>query len=250
MQTSNKLLLGGFIAALLSFVLFVSILRANIFPVNIINGNGIIQEKELHLEAFDAIINHSDITVNLSQGTPQASIKMDANLLPLLKIEVVNHQLQIIPSSSDKIKSNNALEMTIQIPEITHLEQTAAGKIQAASAIITEQLTVIAKGAGDIILEQIDAPQLQATARDASLMVLKGTSQTFTSESTGSARLHAEKLSTQNVQFDCKDAARLRLKVAKQLNGKVSNAGSVTYTGNPKLDVEESEAGSISQWKK
>ena len=146
-------------------------------------------------------------------------IEADDNILPLIKTEV--HDGVLTVSSDQSYNSSKAVILRIGVPELNEVISRGAGEVDISDA------------AGEKLrLESMGAASFEATGKVKSVEI----------SSTGAGKIDAGKLQAENAKVDVTGAASVEVYASDQLDVKVSGAGSVEYSGNPKT-VNKSVAG-------
>jgi hypothetical protein len=185
-----------------------------------IAGSGNRKTEKRDLKSFKAIDAKGAYEIKVTCQKPASfEIEADDNILPLIKTEV--HDGVLTVSSDQSYNSSKAVILRIGVPELNEVISRGAGEVDISDA------------AGEKLrLESMGAASFEATGKVKSVEI----------SSTGAGKIDAGKLQAENAKVDVTGAASVEVYASDQLDVKVSGAGSVEYSGNPKT-VNKSVAG-------
>jgi hypothetical protein len=185
-----------------------------------IAGSGVRKSEKRDLKSFKAIDAKGAYEINVTCQKPASfEIEADDNILPLIKTEV--HDGVLIVSSDESYNSAKAVVLRITLPELTEAISRGAGQINISDA------------AGEKLrLESLGAATVDAAGKVKSVEI----------SSTGAGKIDTVNLQAEKAKVDVTGAASVEVYASDQLDVKVSGAGNVEYSGNPKV-VNKSVAG-------
>jgi hypothetical protein len=101
------------------------------------------------------------------------------------------------------------------------------------------------EGASDILLEDLDAEELELDLQGASDLEATGTVDRLTASIQGAGDADLSELSVRTATVEAQGAADVELNVSEQLNVTVQGAGDVSYRGSPEVESEIEGAGDL-----
>jgi len=206
----------------LVFVLIVTglVLPACKFHGHGISGSGVRKSEKRDLKPFKAIDTTGAYKIDVTcQKTSSFEIEADDNLLPLIKTDVLDGILVV--SSDQRINASKPVVLRVSLPELSSVTSRGAGEIKITDA------------AGD---------SLKIESTGAASVYANGKVKTVTISSTGAGEVDTTNLKAEKATVEVKGAANIDTYATEQLDVTVAGAGSVTYSGNPKV-VHKSVSG-------
>ena len=146
-------------------------------------------------------------------------IEADDNILPLIRTEVRDGTLYV--SSEKSYNSSRPVTLRITLPDLTRVRTHGAGKVNIAE-VSNDSLEIQSTGAADI----------EAAGKTKKVEL----------ESTGAGKIDTSNLRAEKASVVVTGAASVDVFASEQLDVKVSGAGHVTYSGDPKV-VNKSVSG-------
>ena len=178
-----------------------------------VRGSGNRKTETRDLKSFKAIDTTGAYTIDITCQKPVSlEIETDDNLLPLVKTEVRDGILFV--SSDQDLSPTKTISLRISVPELSAVTSRGAGKVNITDA------------AGDNLkLESLGAASVDATGKVKSAII----------SSTGAGKIDTTKLLAEKATVNVTGAAAVDVYASEQLDVTVSGAGSVNYSGNPKV---------------
>ena len=206
--------------SLIALLVVVAAVAACKFGSRGIAGSGVRKIEQRELKPFKAIDAKGAYEMTVACQKPASfEIEADDNILPLIKTEV--HDGVLIVSNDESYHSSKAVILRIGVPDLNEVISRGAGEINI-SDVAGEKLR----------LESLGAASFDATGKVKSVEI----------SSTGAGKIDAANLKAEKAKVDVTGAASVDVYASEQLDVKVSGAGSVEYSGNPKA-VNKSVAG-------
>jgi hypothetical protein len=189
-------------------------------------GSGVIKTEKRTVPAFTAVDASGAFEIDIvCQKETSLELEGDDNLLPLVKTEVRGGTLYLKPEKSFSVKK--ALRVRIAAPNIESLSSSGASSFNV-SDVKNEKLKIDTSGASNINLS--------------------GETKTLDMDMSGASKVNTEDLHAARVTISMSGAGKANVYASEELNAKVSGAGSVTYSGDPKVvHPEVSGVGSVSK---
>jgi Putative auto-transporter adhesin, head GIN domain len=101
------------------------------------------------------------------------------------------------------------------------------------------------EGSGDVLLEDLDAQDLELDLQGAADLEASGTVDRLTASIQGAGDADLSDLSVRTATVEAQGAADVELNVSEQLNVTVQGAGDVSYRGDPVVESEVEGAGDL-----
>jgi hypothetical protein len=246
MKTSNKLLLGFLSLILAGIVVFGIFARVNL-DRGTIKGNGKTSTVSRNLPSFTKVHTKGRLTVFLSQGgNTQLKINADENLIPLVKSEVENGELEL--RLTKKIGSGEKVEVYLTADSnLNEIEIEGRSQLETPSEISGDKLTVktTAGGRGKL---QVKYRELFNESHAGGNLTLLGVSNIATFIFTSGGVLNAEELTVDEAKAEGSSGALAHINVKKELDIEVSSGANLSYKGNARIgDIQQSSGGSVSR---
>ena len=159
-------------------------------------------------QPFTRVSVQQSITLYVSQGkTEGITVEADDNIIPYIKTEIKNGQLNIFLDPEVIVRGYTAMNVSVSMPIITDINVAAAGRLEGSSPFTVNKLEIVASGA----VEQFDL------------------------EMSSAATLKAWELRVKNCDAEISGAAKAEVSISGQLEAEISSAGILIYDGNPRI---------------
>jgi len=190
-----------------------------------VRGSGTRKTEARELKAFKTIDTTGSFEINITAQKPASfEIEADDNIVPLIKTEVRGDTLFVTTEQS--INPSRSVRLRVTLPELAAVTSRGAGEINIVDA-----------NSDSLKLESLGAASIEAA----------GKAKTVTISSTGAGKVDAGNLIAEKANVDVKGAASVEVNASEQLDVTVAGAGSVQYSGNPKVvNKHVSGIGSVS----
>jgi hypothetical protein len=191
-----------------------------------IRGSGVRKSEKRDLKSFRTIDTTGAFEIDVTCQKP-ASFEMEAddNILPLIKTEVRDGILFV--NSDERYSSSKPVTLRINLPDLAGVTSRGAGEINIVDA-----------NSDNLRIESMGAASVDATGKAKSVAI----------SSTGAGKIDAANLKAEKAKVDVTGAASVDVYASEQLDVTVSGAGSVSYSGNPKVvNKNVSGIGSVSK---
>jgi len=206
-------------------------------------GSGNVGTREREVPEFNRIHLKGTGRVILDWGDmTTVSIKTDDNILPLIKTEVKGNILEISHESFSL--SPTTLEFYITVKELKGLSISGSGDAVGQSLFTMEELEIVIKGSGDMIL-MVDASRLIAEISGSGSMDLTGEAQDFRASIRGSGDIRASNLETNHAVVSIAGSGNCHLHASESLRAEISGSGDVIYAGRPRVESHIRGSGTV-----
>ncbi|HNY02261.1 MAG TPA: head GIN domain-containing protein [Bacteroidales bacterium] len=209
-----------------------------------VHGDGNVLKETRKVPSFDAIDVSGAFDIVLRQGaTEEVVVEADANLLPVIRTEVVGGTLVI--ETRKPVHHVTTMKAYITVKNLKHIEASGAVDMETEGQISVPELSIDASGASDSKLE-IATQKLALDCSGASKIHFKGSATNLSMDLSGASDIFAYELLTESCDIEISGAGNAQLNVSKKIRASISGAGSVKYKGSPTdINQDVSGAGSI-----
>jgi hypothetical protein len=204
-----------------------------------------IAQKTRTVGEFTGIESSSNFEIILTEGEP-GTLTIDAKdeIEPLIKTEVQNGILHFSYVKS-KMQMDSSPKITLQVKNLKSIEVSGVSTVKGTNQIIADKIKLDISGAGEIEMD-IKANKISVDQSGAGNVNLKGSTNVLKSDISGAGNLKAADLVSDTVSIKISGAGAAKVHAVKSLEGDVSGAGSIHYTGNPEIkNVKVSGIGSV-----
>ena len=186
-------------------------------------------------QPFTRVSVQQSITLYISQGkTEGITVEADDNIIPYIKTEIKNGQLNIFLDPEVIVRGYTAMNVSVSMPIITDINVAAAGRLEGSSPFTVNKLEIVASGAGSVKLE-VKGSEVDVEASGAARLELKGEVEQFDLEMSSAATLKGWELRVKNCDAEISGAAKAEVSISGQLEAEISSAGILIYDGNPRI---------------
>ncbi len=210
--------------------LMITISQTSLFAQTKGNGNRIKQERKT--SCFRGIEAEGALTVIVDKGDScYVAVEVDENLQNNIVTTVKDSILTIVTKN---IKSNRNPVVYVTLPQLTYLKASGATTVEALSAFEPERMALFASGASDVKAD-IKTNWMETTISGAADVTLTGSSEYNNITVSGAGSLDAKDFETKKADCYITGAGSADLDVTTVLHGSVSNSGSYSNIGEPRL---------------
>lgn len=204
-----------------------------------VKGSGVSKTEQRSVDTYTAIEVGGAFELEVVAGqNPSLEITADDNLLDLIKTEMRGSTLVISTRQSINPKTKLLIKTTTRTLE--SIDASGACEIRV-SQVNNDNLRIETSGAGEVDAS-VNTKSLSIETTGAGNVKVSGSTQSFSIETSGAGEVRAQNLQAQVVKVDVSGAGDVEVHASAELDVRVSGAGEVTYTGNPKI-VNQSVRG-------
>jgi hypothetical protein len=210
------------------------------------HGRGEVRSEARAVAPFEALEVSGGFEVVVRPGSP-ASVQVsgDADVLPLIRVEVVGSTLVIEPKERSFLRSNRGVVITVVTPPLKRLEASGGIALDAQSALARDARVAL-HGGVEAKITGIDAERLQLDASGGADVRLTGKTQRLELGASGGVELCSTALSANHVTLDASGGCTLEVTATESVQGDASGGVSVVVRGDPpKSRVETSGGASV-----
>lgn len=215
-----------------------------------IKGNGKVTSEKRSTASYDGIAITGFFDVELVSGKEGSiTIKGEENLLPYIKVEVVDQVLKISTEKNKQISTSKGKQIVIVVPfeSISQVSLTGSGDVITKNSIKSKSFSAKLAGSGDMNLD-VEANDFDVNLSGSGDVVLKGKTENFNSNLNGSGDIDAGDLKSKNAKITVSGSGDSKVFCSESLHARVSGSGDIEYTGDPKKkDTKVNGSGAISR---
>ncbi len=176
-----------------------------------IQGSGNIISESRELNNFTSIILLGSIDVNIKTSESNNCVVVaDDNLIPFIKTEVVNNNLQI--SINKNYSSIEGIEVNVNAPEYDEVSISGSGDINIID-FKNDNLSLNISGSGDI--------------------TANGEVQTLIAKISGSGNLMSKEIKSKFATITINGSGDAEVFASDSISAKINGSGNIEYFGNP-----------------
>ena len=176
-----------------------------------IKGSGNIISESRELNNFTSIILLGSIDINIKTSESNNCVVVaDDNLIPFIKTEVVNNNLQI--SINKNYSSIEGIEVNVNAPEYDEVSISGSGDINIID-FKNDNLSLNISGSGDI--------------------TANGEVQTLIAKISGSGNLMSKEIKSKFATITINGSGDAEVFASDSISAKINGSGNIKYFGNP-----------------
>ena len=215
-----------------------------------IKGNGNVISEKRETSSYDKIAVIGFFDVELVSGKEgNITIKGEENLIPHIKIEVVNQELKISTDKNKYISTSNGKNIIITVPfeNINQVSLTGSGDISTKNTIESGSFTVKLTGSGDLTLN-VECKDLDVNLNGSGDIILTGKTESITSTLDGSGDIKASAMKSKNATVTVSGSGDNSVFCSESIYARILGSGDIKYGGNPlKIDTKINGSGDITK---
>ena len=206
------------------------------------------ETEERKLSAFTEISLRIPAKLYVRQGDVQkVTIDAKASVLKEIITEISDRALVIrFPAKNYFLRNPDfgSIVIYITVPEITGLNLSGSGDIDAGNTLSSLIMDVNISGSGNINLSDLKAERVKAVISGSGNIILKGSkvAAEFTGTISGSGNIKAQQLEADEVKVTISGSGNCSIRSNGHCSVRIAGSGSFFYSGNP--DVDSTVAGS------
>lgn len=215
---------------------------------NKVKGNGKVVSDKRTTAEYESIEISGFYDVYLVSGKEgNITIEAEENLLPYIKVEVVENVLKIYTEKNKNLQTNKNVDITIPFEQISAVSLSGSGDISTKDPIVVPSFKTKLSGSGDLNLE-IKSTDLEVGLSGSGDVVLMGKADNFISKISGSGDINAIDLVTKKADVSISGSGDMKVNCTENLYARVSGSGDIEYKGNPEnKDTKVSGSGEITK---
>jgi len=232
-----------------------------------IDGNGVTEEEDRSVGAFDGVAAESMVDVDIEIGSPASvSVTCDSNLLRYIETFIEGGALVVSVENDTNIQPRSGCYATVVAANLAILEASGSGDIDCTGAV-PDLESVVASGSGDIVVEEADGTRLETVASGSGnidltdvamdevdvassgsgITTLKGTTDDVEIGISGSGAVLAKDLLAEDAEVDSSGSGDTEVYASVSIDITLSGSGDVDVWGSPSSTSENvTGSGSVS----
>ncbi len=242
MKTSNKLLLGAFIAGLICTFCLFGFIRANSVIESAAGEANSSDYTRTDLSGFDKIEIRGTVRAYL---VPSDEAYLEAHAVNdqagKMSQEVHDGTLELNFEYDSKYKGNAVPKVRIGMGGVNSLHVAESGEAVSADKILVEQFEIAVEHGADVHLE-MEAKAINVDLTAGSDLVLRGTADRLALTCNSAGDLNAKRFKVKDLVLKVTDACDVDISVSGTATGSVAAAADVNCYGCPQSDVKVSGA--------
>ncbi|GEM_PF-7083507 len=252
MKTSNKIFLGLLAAIALNVLTGMVILRANLGPGSIGNGDISIQGtkdiKKVRLTAtdFKGINIGDNFQVILTQGAEEfVEIETDANLIGYFDVQVDdNKTLSVAAKDGYSLIPTKSVQIHIGFKTLEKIKSHSHSTISSDQQLSFEKLILEIQNSS-VMAFGVNAQALEVRISGSSKNKIHGTTDNLELNVFNNGKFEGQALTVKKAKVSINNSGTADIKVINALDAATHNNGTLRYSGNPSINQRSSNSGSI-----
>lgn len=252
MKTSNKIFLGLLAGIALNVLTGMVLLRTNLGPGSIGNGDISIQGskdiKKVKLTAadFKGISVGANFQVKLTQGVEEfVEIETDANLIGYFEVKVnADKTLYIDAKEGYSLIPTQNVQVHVGFKDLEEIRSHGHCTITADQALNFENLALEIHN-GSQMEFGITAQELKVRITGSSKNNISGTADNLQLDVFNSGKFEGQNLTVNKAKVSINNSGTADIKVTNSLDAITNNNGTLRYSGNPSIQQQSNNAGKI-----
>jgi hypothetical protein len=225
------------------------ILAAVLSGCSFVRGSGVVVTETREVSNFDRVELKSIGELVITQGESESlTVEAESNIARRVNTDVWGGTLTIEFTSGilgDVIPSE-PIRYDLTVKDLSGIKLSGAGRIYSAN-ITTSNIDLDVSGVGDVIIDNLEAEDLEASLTGAGTIDLAGKVDDQGVRLSSVGNYSAGGLETTHTRIDLTGAGTATLWVTEALDVKISGVGSVDYYGNPVVTQDISGLGRLNQ---
>ncbi len=208
------------------------------------SGSGVMVKRTQIVENFDKVDVSSGIKLILRYGTTdKLQIEADDNIIDDVEIHVSNGTLHV--GMEGNSYSDTHVTVIAYTASLRGIEASSAAHVEVEELIKQEDKLKIYASSASHIDAIIDAGDVTVEASSSANVTLTGKCRTLSIESSSASEVNAYELLSESAMVDASSASHIKLFASVSLKAYAASAAKINYKGSPKVEVEESSAGTV-----
>ncbi len=252
MKTSNKIFLGLLAVIALNVLTGMVILRSNLSPKGIgngdtvVKGNGKLKTQKIAVSDFSKLFIDGHYEVILSQGTEFLEITSDENLVDHFTTEKTKDGSLIITVKEEySLQPKAAIQVKLGFKTLSEIEISGKTIISAIHTLSFENLQLNIKNVSKANFSLLVAENLNIWMKDVSEANLDGKAFQSKIELSDLGKLYATDLVLQKANIQTRDMSFADLNVIQKIDAQAADKSTIEYTGQPKGQLNDRDMGRI-----
>ncbi|MBT3244873.1 MAG: DUF2807 domain-containing protein [Bacteroidetes bacterium] len=192
----------------------------------------------------------------ISQGEVESlSIEGDESVTKMVRSEVRNNELHLDIDGGWWDRTWKAISSAIEgkpvkyhltLKKLEGLHVSGAARVKS-NGFKLDEFHLILKGAGEIVMSNIEANKLDVELPGAGLITISGNAKEQNVYLKGAGSYGASRLQTESTNLKLRGVGKATVWVTKSLDAMVDGVGAIEYYGNPEVRKSVNGLGTIRQ---
>lgn len=210
-----------------------------------VRGTGPTQTETRTLNNFNRLELKIDADVIITQGSPQeVRVEAQRNILDILETELSGDKLEI-EYGRYRVRDHDPIRIYVTVPTLTEVEVSGSGKVSSTSPWTGASFRVGVSGSGEANLAFAQVEALRSNVTGSGELKLSGAAPSHNVNISGSGRVSAYDLATQDSYVAISGSGRSYVRAARTLNADIAGSGSVYYRGSPTVSSRITGSGKV-----
>ncbi|OON70554.1 head GIN domain-containing protein [Hymenobacter sp. CRA2] len=210
-----------------------------------VRGVGPTETETRTVSNFSRVELKIDAEVILTQGSRQeVRVEGQRNILDVLETELNGDELQIEYGHA-RVVGHDPVKVYITVPSLSEVEVSGSGALRSASPWTAGSFRVQVSGSGEAEMNLAQVDGLRTSVSGSGEVKLRGNAATNNINISGSGKVSAYDLSTQDTYASISGSGKAYVRAARTLSAEISGSGTIYYRGNPTVSSRISGSGKV-----
>ncbi|MFT3835887.1 MAG: DUF2807 domain-containing protein [Myxococcaceae bacterium] len=206
-------------------------------------GSGKVVSQDKTVGPFRTVQIASGFVANVTPGDRGVTVRTDDNVMNDVEVIVKGEELVV------RIKPDSAVMGTTELSVIVHNDvlggiDASGGSIVTAEVTPVDQLPVSGSGGSRVTVTNVTSTSLDLDASGGSQLFLTGGASSAQASGSGGSIIDLRKTPLSSLQLDLSGGSQLKANVSGSAHGSASGGSTVTLSGHPTFDIDQS-GGSV-----
>jgi hypothetical protein len=230
----------GVLLALLSLKVATAQIHAPKLTEGLVGNNQFITLKR-QIGHFDRLQVTYALKVNIQEGDADwLELKGESNVLPYVNVENKNGELRVSLSRKIPIKESKAITLTIHTNKLKQIQASMACLIKADVPLVADLLTVQLDTAS-ALEATLAVKRLELRLSASSRANLQGAATEAQISLVGACTLTADQLVVSRLSSRLSNVSKATITVKDQLSARLESISTLTYSGRPTVDYQQTD---------
>jgi len=200
-------------------------------------------QDERMLTAVNEVVLGSSVRAELIAGEKQSIVVYaQANVQPVLNTTVKGETLTI--DIEGNVSMSEDTYVVITLPALKSAKTNTSGSI-TGSGFSGDKIELEVTGSGDISFTDLNYEDYEAKVTSSGDILIEGRGDKLDAETNGSGNVNASGLVVNKAKATTKSSGHIMVAVGGELKAKITGSGNITYSGSPKVDLEDDGSGEL-----
>lgn len=210
---------------------------------------GHVQSETRSVGSFQAIDARGSMNIVLRQsGKESVEVRADANVLPLIRTEVVDRAgvptLRIDTKPDISFSTRSELRVIVDVAQLSTVTSSGSGDIHADS-LKTPALKVELRGSGDLDVKTLDTDDLSLKVAGSGDVTISGRAAKLGLAIAGSGDVDATAMQSDDVRAVIAGSGDAKVNAHRTLSVSIAGSGDVSYSGEATVTSSIAGSGSV-----